>query len=188
MPWDGPWTVIRGDTRMSEASGTGRNASANPEATGETQEWTNPRASAQAARAANARQLSGRRRFVDPTTCERDYSKAEIEFMQAMQEYKQKSGRMFPTWSEVLEVLKSLGYEKPRPRRHRIPRPRVPARHFEADPDGLREGIRPRPVISQPIVRTPRHMRLTAGVETAYRDPNPFVGKRFRSLARLPRS
>ena len=113
MPWDGPWTVIRGDTRMSEASGTGRNASANPEATGETQEWTNPRASAQAARAANARQLSGRRRFVDPTTCERDYSKAEVEFMKAMQEYKQKSGRMFPTWSEVLEVLKSLGYEKP---------------------------------------------------------------------------
>ena len=29
-----------------------------------------------------------------------------------MSEYKQKSGRMFPTWSEVLEVLRSLGYEK----------------------------------------------------------------------------
>jgi hypothetical protein len=29
-----------------------------------------------------------------------------------MNEYKQKSGRMFPTWSEVLEVLRSLGYEK----------------------------------------------------------------------------
>jgi hypothetical protein len=34
--------------------------------------------------------------------------------MQAMHEYKQSSGRMFPTWSEVLEVLRSLGYEKPR--------------------------------------------------------------------------
>ena len=32
--------------------------------------------------------------------------------MLAMSEYKQKSGRMFPTWSEVLEVLRSLGYEK----------------------------------------------------------------------------
>ena len=32
--------------------------------------------------------------------------------MRAMQRYKQTSGRMFPTWSEVLEVLKSLGYEK----------------------------------------------------------------------------
>jgi hypothetical protein len=49
---------------------------------------------------------------VDPTTCERDYKQAELEFMRAMQEYKRRSGRMFPTWSEVLEVLKSLGYEK----------------------------------------------------------------------------
>ena len=32
--------------------------------------------------------------------------------MRAMQEYKAKSGRMFPTWSEVLEVLRALGYEK----------------------------------------------------------------------------
>ena len=36
-----------------------------------------------------------------------------MEFMLAMNEYKQKSGRMFPTWSEVLEVLRGLGYEKP---------------------------------------------------------------------------
>jgi len=49
---------------------------------------------------------------VDPTTCERDYSQAELEFMLAMNEYKHKSGRMFPTWSEVLEVLRHLGYEK----------------------------------------------------------------------------
>jgi len=32
--------------------------------------------------------------------------------MDAMQAYKQASGRMFPTWSEVLEVIRSLGYEK----------------------------------------------------------------------------
>jgi hypothetical protein len=75
-------------------------------------EWSNRRATEQASRAAKARQSSGRRRFVDPTTCERDYSQAELEFMLAMNEYKQKSGRMFPTWSEVLEVLRSLGYEK----------------------------------------------------------------------------
>lgn len=80
---------------------------------GDPQEWVNRRASAQATRAANARQTSGRRRFVDPTTCERDYSNAEMEFMHAMNDYKQSSGRMFPTWSEVLEVLQSLGYEKP---------------------------------------------------------------------------
>ncbi len=74
--------------------------------------WTNRRASEQATRAANARKKSGRRRFVDPTTSEREYTKAEIEFMLAMKEYKQRSGRMFPTWSEVLEVLRELGYEK----------------------------------------------------------------------------
>lgn len=74
--------------------------------------WTNRRATEQATRAANARKKSGRRRFVDPTTSEREYTKAEIEFMLAMKEYKQRSGRMFPTWSEVLEVLRDLGYEK----------------------------------------------------------------------------
>jgi hypothetical protein len=53
-----------------------------------------------------------RRRQIDPTTCERDYTPDEIEFMGAMDGYKRSSGRMFPTCSEVLEVLKSLGYVK----------------------------------------------------------------------------
>jgi hypothetical protein len=76
------------------------------------EEWTNRRATEQAQRAANARQVSGRRRFVDPTTCEREYSTQELEFMHAMHDYKKSSGRMFPTWSEVLEVIRALGYEK----------------------------------------------------------------------------
>ncbi len=54
-----------------------------------------------------------RRRQIDPTTCERDYSQDECEFMQAMETYKRKNGRMFPTCSEVLEVIRSLGYSKP---------------------------------------------------------------------------
>lgn len=53
-----------------------------------------------------------RRRQIDPTTCERDYTDAEVEFMHAMDLYKRASGRMFPTCSEVLEVLRNLGYEK----------------------------------------------------------------------------
>jgi hypothetical protein len=69
-------------------------------------------AAARARRASAARQASLRRKKIDPTTCERDYSAAEIEFMQAMQDYKQASGRMFPTWSEVLEVVVDLGYSK----------------------------------------------------------------------------
>ncbi|MBR2004279.1 MAG: hypothetical protein IJ991_08885 [Thermoguttaceae bacterium] len=53
-----------------------------------------------------------RRRQIDPTTCERDYSTDEIEFMKALDDYKRASGRMFPTCSEILEVFKSLGYVK----------------------------------------------------------------------------
>ena len=53
-----------------------------------------------------------RRRQIDPTTCERDYSDEEVEFMKAMDEYKREFGRPFPTWSEVLEVLKAMGYRK----------------------------------------------------------------------------
>jgi hypothetical protein len=53
-----------------------------------------------------------RRRQIDPTTCERDYSSQEIEFMSALDEYKRFSGRMFPTCSEILEVIRKLGYEK----------------------------------------------------------------------------
>ena len=53
-----------------------------------------------------------RRRLIDPTTCERDYSNDEIEFMQAMDEYKRRSGRMFPTCSEILEVIRGIGYRK----------------------------------------------------------------------------
>ena len=51
-----------------------------------------------------------RRRMIDPTTCERDYDADEVEFMQALDHYKRTSGRMFPTCSEILEVVRSLGY------------------------------------------------------------------------------
>ena len=56
-----------------------------------------------------------RRRQIDPTTCEREYSDDEVEFMQALDAYKRKNGRMFPTCSEVLEVVRSLGYTKVAP-------------------------------------------------------------------------
>lgn len=68
--------------------------------------------SERAARASRARHASQRRQKIDPTTCDREYSPAELEFMQAIQTYKHASGRMFPTWSEVLEVLHGLGYNK----------------------------------------------------------------------------
>ena len=53
-----------------------------------------------------------RRRQIDPTTCERDYNNDEIDFMKAMDQYKRDNRRPFPTWSEVLEVLRAMGYRK----------------------------------------------------------------------------
>jgi hypothetical protein len=58
------------------------------------------------------RKKVNRRRQIDPTTCERDYTEPEIEFMGALEQYKRDNGRMFPTCSEVLEVIRSLGYVK----------------------------------------------------------------------------
>ena len=63
------------------------------------QPWSNQRAIDRAMRASKAR--TGRRRMVDPTICERDYTEAELEFMLAVENYKRTSGRMFPTWSEL---------------------------------------------------------------------------------------
>jgi hypothetical protein len=56
-----------------------------------------------------------RRRQIDPTTCERDYNDEEILFMQALDAYKRTSGRMFPTCSEILEVIRDLGYVRVTP-------------------------------------------------------------------------
>ena len=52
------------------------------------------------------------RQPASPRPAEPTVTDAEHEFIQAMHDYKQASGRMFPTWSEVLEVLKALGYAK----------------------------------------------------------------------------
>ncbi len=58
------------------------------------------------------RRLGERRRQIDPTTCEREYNDEEIEFMRAIEDYKRAFFRPFPTWSEVLEVLRSMGYRR----------------------------------------------------------------------------
>lgn len=83
--------------------------------------------------AAEKRRTSERRRLIDPTTCERDYSDDESEFMKAMDRYKRENRRPFPTWSEVLEVLHSMGYRRvaeptalPGGKRERAPAAEVP--------------------------------------------------------------
>ena len=73
---------------------------------------TKPEFLAEERRVGERRVKVERRRQIDPTTCERDYTGDEVEFMKAMDLYKRKSGRMFPTWSEVLEVVRDLGYHR----------------------------------------------------------------------------
>lgn len=47
-----------------------------------------------------------------PATAEMNYTSDEAEFMMAMDDYKRRTGSRFPTLSETLRVVKSLGYSK----------------------------------------------------------------------------
>jgi hypothetical protein len=58
------------------------------------------------------REKKERRRRIDPTTFEKQYTDDEMEFMNAMQRFKIQSGRGFPSHLEVLQVAYSLGYRK----------------------------------------------------------------------------
>ena len=55
----------------------------------------------------------GRRRSEDRKGAEEgQMSEEQFEFLMAIDEYKRKNSRPFPTWTEVLEVIKALGYRK----------------------------------------------------------------------------
>lgn len=38
-----------------------------------------------------------------------------LEFIKAIEEYKAEKGRPFPSWTEVLEIVKKMGYRKVEP-------------------------------------------------------------------------
>jgi len=55
----------------------------------------------------------GRRLTDDRKAAEEGHmSDEQFEFLMAIDEYKRKNTRPFPTWTEVLEVIKALGYRK----------------------------------------------------------------------------
>ncbi len=55
----------------------------------------------------------GRRRSDERKSAEEGHmSDEQFEFLMAIDEYRRKNTRPFPTWTEVLEVIKSLGYRK----------------------------------------------------------------------------
>jgi hypothetical protein len=39
-------------------------------------------------------------------------SNEELNFIKAVNDYKQRYNKPFPTWSEILHILKGIGYEK----------------------------------------------------------------------------
>ena len=61
----------------------------------------------------NRRRGPGRRRSEDRKSAEEGYmSDEQFEFLMAIDEYKRKNAKPFPSWTEVLEVMKALGYRK----------------------------------------------------------------------------
>ena len=55
----------------------------------------------------------GRRRSEDRKAAEEGEMTAEqFEFIMAVNEYKQVNKRPFPTWTEVLDIIRALGYRR----------------------------------------------------------------------------
>jgi len=55
----------------------------------------------------------GRRRTDDRKAAEEGHmSDEQFEFLMAIDQYKRANDRPFPTWTEVLEVIKAIGYRK----------------------------------------------------------------------------
>jgi len=55
----------------------------------------------------------GRRRSTDRKAAEEgQMSDEQFAFLMAIEEYKRKNSRPFPTWTEVLEVIKAIGHRK----------------------------------------------------------------------------
>ena len=71
----------------------------------------------------------GRRRSDDRKAAEEGEMTAEqFEFCMAIQTYKKVNKKMYPTWTEVLEVVRQLGYRKVMPRDFKlenVPEPRI---------------------------------------------------------------
>jgi hypothetical protein len=46
-------------------------------------------------------------------TSEKEYSDHELDFLHAIEAYQARSGRKFPSWTEVLSVVREIGYVRP---------------------------------------------------------------------------
>jgi hypothetical protein len=102
-PADDPRDRRRGDRR----GGTDRRAGTAPPAGVERRQGDRRGADRRAAEEVPD-QYRGNVRAINEYPLEPD----ELEFINAINAYRQRYGRPFPTWSEVLHVLKFLGYRR----------------------------------------------------------------------------
>ena len=68
------------------------------------------------------RRGAGIRREEDRRSAEEgEMTQGQFEFIKAVEAYKRVNNKMFPTWTEVLEVIEQLGYRKCEPREIDLP-------------------------------------------------------------------
>ncbi|HET6249232.1 MAG TPA: hypothetical protein VFE47_16170 [Tepidisphaeraceae bacterium] len=69
----------------------------------------------------------GRRRSDDRKSAEEgEMSDYQFEFVMAIQTYKKVNKKMYPTWTEILEIVNQLGYRKVAKRKIRLETPEPP--------------------------------------------------------------
>jgi hypothetical protein len=69
----------------------------------------------------------GRRLSDDRKSAEEgEMSEHQFEFVMAIQTYKKVNKRLYPTWTEILEIVNQLGYRKIKPRKLRLDTPEAP--------------------------------------------------------------
>jgi hypothetical protein len=68
------------------------------------------------------RRGAGIRREEDRRSAEEgEMTQGQFEFIKAVEAYKKVNNKLFPTWTEVLEVIEQLGYRKCEPREVNLP-------------------------------------------------------------------
>ena len=82
----------------------------------------------------------GRRRSDERKSAEEgQMSDEQFEFIMAIDEYKRANSRPFPTWTEVLEVIKALGYRRVAEPQALAPHGSAPEPAIESDEDSESE-------------------------------------------------
>ena len=70
------------------------------------------------------RRCPGRRRSDDRKAAEEgEMTNEQFEFVMAIETYKKVNKRMYPTWTEILEIVRQLGYRKVETRRIKLDAP-----------------------------------------------------------------